>query len=1054
MHNKKLIDGVANLSIRSHIACVTSADSIRTTDKKSRYANLLLQYPNLTKPNLLICNSKHNVKHYIATKGPPVFSKARQLDGNKLKLAKQEFKFMLENDIIRPSKSPWASPLHLVSKKDGTLRPCADYRLLNAQTIPDRYPIPRIEDFHHILKQTRIFSKIDLFKAYFQIPISEDDKQKTAIITPFGLYEFNVMSFGLRNAPSTFQRFINEVFFGLDFVFAYLDDILVDSSTEDEHSEHLKVVFSRLEQYGLRINLGKSVMGVNQLEFLGYMITPEGSKPLPAKLNVILNYRLPETIHQLRTFLGLINFYRRYIKDAAKNQAVLHEYLKALFTDASDYAVGSVLQQFEEDSWKPLAFFSKKLTNAQKGHSTYDRELLGIYLSIKQFKHILEGRQFTIYTDHKPLIFAFQQKNEKASPRQLHYDKIADAQIDNQDLNELRSKPSLHFKQYPLDSGKLLWCDISTTKIRPFIPQDFRMHIFQKFHSLAHPGVKSTVKQIACRFIWLNIRKDITQWAKSCIHCQKNKINRHTRAQIATYKEVDDRFSVIHIDIIGPFPTSEGKTYCLTCIDRFTCWIEVIPLANVTAETVAREFYDHWISRFGMPYRVINDQGSQFRSELFKNIGVICGFKVCTTTAYHPQCNGKIERIHRTLKAAIRAHNSIKWTQTLSTVLLGLRSALRGDTNYTIAQMVYGQPIRLPGEFFEKSKSILDTDTFAKELQKQTELLKPLDTRRRPQKNFVHKDLHTCTHVFIRIDRVRKSLEPPYDGPFPVVKRHDKYFTVTIKGKDINISIDRLKPAYLLLTEVDAPHHKKLDTAPTLSNENLTAHQETEKQQSDLLDKDVQKKLHALVDVIMEQHIAELLKQNQELILALQRTHGSSQKVTVQFEKFDEENENFDCFLERFQTYLDVQNIPADSRAKVFISSLSAKLYQLLKNLLAPDLPSDQNLDKLKNVLKQHLTPKPLIIPSRHKFLNRKQNEGESINSYIAELRALAINCDCDSNMLNIMLRDVFVSGLRDKGVLDRLFEEDNIDLGKNVADRIGKWRKLVKGQRILWDKG
>ncbi|GBL71775.1 hypothetical protein AVEN_191328-1 [Araneus ventricosus] len=244
-----------------------------------------------------------------------------------------------------------------------------------------------------------------------------------------------------------------------------------------------------------------------------------------------------------------------------------------------------------------------------------------------------------------------------------------------------------------------------------------------------------------------------------------------------------------------------------------------------------------------MPYRVITDQGSQFRSELFKNIGVICGFKVCTTTAYHPQCNGKIERIHRTLKAAIRAHNSIKWTQTLSTVLLGLRSTLRGDTNYTIAQMVYGQAIRLPGEFFQKPKSILDTDSFAKELQKQMQLLKLLDTRRHhSRKIFVHKNLHTCTHVFIRIDRVRKSLEPPYDGPFPVVKRHDKYLTVTIKGKDINISIDRLKPAYLLLTEVDVPHHKKLDTAPTLPNKNLTTHQETEKQQSDLLDKVVQKK--------------------------------------------------------------------------------------------------------------------------------------------------------------------------------------------------------------------
>ncbi|GBN35451.1 Transposon Tf2-9 polyprotein [Araneus ventricosus] len=396
----------------------------------------------------------------------------------------------------------------------------------------------------------------------------------------------------------------------------------------------------------------------------------------------------------------------------------------ALFTDASDHAFGSVLQQFEEDSWKPLAFFSRKLSNAHKGYSTYYKELLGIYLSIKQFKHILERRHFTVCTVHKPLMSAFQQKNEKASPRQLghlqyiselytdirhiggkenifadslsriksileiDYDKIADAQIDSKDLNELRSKPSLHFKQYSSDSGKLLWCDISTTKIRPFIPQDFRMHIFQKIHSLAHPGVKSTVKQIASRFIWINIRKDITQWATFFIHCQKNKINRHTRAQIATYIEVDDRFSVINIDIIGLFPTSEGRKYCFTCVDRFTCWIEVIPFANLTAEIVARIFYDYWISRLGMPYCVITDQGSEFRSELFKNIGVICRFKVCTATAYHPQCNGEVERIHRTLKAAIRGHNSIKWTQTLSTVLLGLRSALHSDTNYTNAQMV------------------------------------------------------------------------------------------------------------------------------------------------------------------------------------------------------------------------------------------------------------------------------------------------------------------------------------------------------------------------------
>ncbi len=255
-----------------------------SSGKLPLFFQLLLQrFEDVVNPSKVLPQTSHGVEHHLETRGPPIASPFRPLDTEKLAAAKAEFAALELDGIIRRSSSPWASPLHMVKKPDGSWRCCGNYRRLNNVTVPDTYPLPNMMDFSSRVAGCSIFTKIDLRKGYYLIPMHPADILKTAIITPFGLFEFLRLTFGLRNTGSTFQQLMDRVLAGLAFAFVYLDDIIMASPSMEQHQRDVEEVFRRLQAAGLVINFEKCTFAVPEMDFLGNRVSASGFAPSPAE---------------------------------------------------------------------------------------------------------------------------------------------------------------------------------------------------------------------------------------------------------------------------------------------------------------------------------------------------------------------------------------------------------------------------------------------------------------------------------------------------------------------------------------------------------------------------------------------------------------------------------------------------------------------------------------------------------------------------------------------------------------------------------------------------
>ncbi|CAI2736394.1 unnamed protein product [Schistosoma spindalis] len=289
------------------------------------------------------------------------------------------------------------------------------------------------------------------------------------------------------------------------------------------------------------------------------------------------------------------------------------------------------------------------------------------------------------------------------------------------------------------------------------------------------------------------MNKDVREWARSCVGCQKSKVIRHNKCPLGSFKTPDARFDHVHLDLVGPLPDSNDYSYLLTCVNRFTRWSEAVPIKNITAETVARAFVEKRVANFGCPTTITTDRGRQFESELLRCLTMKLGITRFRTTAYHPQANGLVGRFHRQLKADIR---------------------------YTASQLVYGTTLRLPREFMDHSSSsmYMDLTSYANRLTNAMRSVKPVSTLPQSTDVFVQPDLRHRTLVFVRQDSHRRPLESTYEGPFKVLQRESKYYIIDKNGTNESISIDRLKAAYLEGNpiHVDFPSVQSHNTTPAL----------------------------------------------------------------------------------------------------------------------------------------------------------------------------------------------------------------------------------------------
>ncbi|XP_052623591.1 uncharacterized protein LOC128128868, partial [Lactuca sativa] len=716
---------------------------------------------------------------------------------------------LLDKGFIRPSYSPWGAPVLFVKKKDGSFRMCIDYRELNKLTVKNRYPLPRIDDLFDQLQGASYFSKIDLRSGYHQLKVREEDIPKTAFRTRYGHYEFVVMPFGLTNAPAAFMDLMNRICrpFLDNFVIVFIDDILVYSRSKEEHGQHLRQVLETLRSEKLYAKLSKCEFWLRSVNFLGHVVSQDGIHVDPSKVKAVEGWATPTTPTEIRQFLGLAGYYRRFIQNFSKiakpltlltqksvpfkwtdRQEIAFRTLKqalcsapvlslpegtedfVVYCDASNQGLGCVLMQ----RGRVIAYASRQLKTHEVNYTTHDLELGAVVFALKIWRHYLYGTKCTIFTDHKSLQHILNQK--ELNMRQRRWVEL---------LNDYE-------------------CEIKYHPGKANVVADALSTVMKEAHKTRysiHPGSDKMYLDIKQHYWWPNMKAEIATYVSKCLTCARVKVEYQKPSGLLQQPAIPEwKWEGISMDFVTKLPkTSDGLDTIWVIIDRLTKSAHFLPIKeSYKMERLTRLYLREIVRLHGVPKSIISDRDSRFTSQFWQSLHKAMGTHLDMSTAYHPQTDGQSERTIQTLEDMLRAcaiDFGKSWDTHLPLIEFSYNNSYHSSIKVAPFEALYGRKCRSPLCWAEvgdtqlarthtSDRAITGPEIIRETTEKIVQIRARLQASRDRQKSYADKrrkplEFQVGDRVLLKVSPwkgvirfgKRGKLNPRYIGPFEIVAR-------------------------------------------------------------------------------------------------------------------------------------------------------------------------------------------------------------------------------------------------------------------------------------------